>query len=285
MAALRRRAAPASVLIPDFGLYVLESHHASGFEMAMGQWPFHKVCWVPMGAGRLERPGGALTIQRDDVFIIPEALEHRFVDDPSDPMTLVIACFGSKVAPATTALGRAFSRVQARFEPCRPMRASNAFQMQAIRAGFRYLLQEQSKRSIGYEAAIHAGTIALLVRLLRGCEDGESAERGGRERDVDGVLDYIDSHFSEPVQLPSMARRCGLSTRRFSQLFRERTGRSLIEYLNVRRIAHAKERLRETGHIAYACHESGFQDMAYFYRVFRKHTGLTPGAFVRAHRP
>ena len=277
-----RRATPATVVLPEYGLYVLESHHASGFEMAMGDWPFHKVCWVPMGRGILETGVGSVPIRRDDVLVIPERVEHRFVDEPTEPMTLVMVCFGAEVTSPSTALGRVFARVEERFAPCRPLRSTNAFQREEIRACFRFLLHEQSRAAVGFEASIHAGTIGLLVRLLRGCESAERGGRGDRERDLDGVLDFLDSRFNEPVQLPAMARRCGLSPRRFSQVFRQRTGRSLIEYVNVRRIAHAKERLRETGHIAYACHESGFQDMAYFYRMFRKHTGLTPEAFVKA---
>ncbi len=38
--------------------------------------------------------------------------------------------------------------------------------------------------------------------------------------------------------------------------------------------------LRKTGHILYSCYESGFHDVGYFYRVFKKHTGLTPGQFM-----
>ena len=84
----------------------------------------------------------------------------------------------------------------------------------------------------------------------------------------------------EPVSAREAAERCGLSPRRFSEVFRERAGMSFVEYLNRQRVAYAKERLAETGHVAYACFESGFQDLAYFYRVFRKYAGLTPGQYI-----
>ena len=68
--------------------------------------------------------------------------------------------------------------------------------------------------------------------------------------------------------------------RRLTTLFKERTGMTVIEYLTAKRIDYAKERLRQTGQILCAAYEAGFSDPAYFYRVFKKATGMTPGRFV-----
>jgi len=101
-------------------------------------------------------------------------------------------------------------------------------------------------------------------------------------RTVEGAIEYIDGHPYQAMQIGDMAERCGLSPRRFTDLFKQRTGMTFSHYLNRRRIRYACERLDETGHILYACHESGFNDLAYFYRVFKKHTGLTPGEYLKS---
>ena len=277
---VERRESPAEVSLPAFGIYMVESYHSAKFKMPMGHWPFHKLCWVPMGKGALGLNGATVPVYRDDVFLIPASVEHQFIDNPTEPMTLIMACFSPEISTESTALAEVFARVRESFAPCRPMNVANAFQMEEIRIAFRHLLNEQSRCALGFQPALHAGLIALLVRLLRGC-DAEVHGRGVREHALDGVLDYLDSNFDQPIQLNAMAARCDLSPRRFSDVFKQRTGRSLIDYLNLKRIEHAKIRLRQTGHIAYACHESGFQDMAYFYRVFRKHTGQTPGEYVK----
>ena len=77
-----------------------------------------------------------------------------------------------------------------------------------------------------------------------------------------------------------MAERCDLSPRRFTALFKDQTGQTFSHYLNQLRVEYAQQRLQQTGHILYACYESGFNDPAYFYRVFKKHTGQTPGQYL-----
>lgn len=78
--------------------------------------------------------------------------------------------------------------------------------------------------------------------------------------------------------------RIWVPPRRFIDIFKQVTGSTFNVYLNPRRIEFAIERLRETRHILYACYESGFSDPAYFYRVFKKQTGMTPGTFLKTIR-
>lgn len=124
---------------------------------------------------------------------------------------------------------------------------------------------------------------AVLVRLARGhLVPGKDGTGTTRREAVKGAIEYIDSHPHATQRIADMAAKCRLSERRFTQLFKEETGESFSKYLNWRRVQYACERLCETGHILYACHESGFNDPAYFYRVFKKLKGLTPGEFLQS---
>ena len=97
---------------------------------------------------------------------------------------------------------------------------------------------------------------------------------------VRGSIDYLDQHFYEAQRIEDMAERCYLSPRRFTALFKAQTGLTFSHYLNQLRVEYAQQRLQQTGHILYACYESGFNAPAYFYRVFKKHTGQTPGQYL-----
>ena len=262
------------------GIYILESHHASSFHMAVGSWPFHKLCWVVIGHGLLEVGGSSVPLNRDDFVLVPANLAHRFVDNPSEPMTLVIACVASERIATGWVLGQLYPQLRDAFQVNQSIQARSAFHLNTYRDAFHTMLREQSRGALGFEALIQSALVQLMVALLRGASSGRE-EMKGPEAAIGGLIEWLENAFDKPIVLDDLAAQCGLSKRRFTQLFKEITGFTLVEYVNRKRIEHAQERLRETGHVAYACYESGFQDMAYFYRSFKRYVGCTPGAFLR----
>lgn len=66
----------------------------------------------------------------------------------------------------------------------------------------------------------------------------------------------------------------------FERYLKNQTGLTFVAYLNSLRIAKARDLLQHSGlsmlQIALTC---GFGNQAHFNRVFRKMTGLTPGAY------
>lgn len=266
--------------MPADGIYILESHHSPSFRMPLGSWPFYKICWVPVGRGFLELERGRVILGTNDFLITPVDCLHRFVDDPSEPMTLVIACVFPTMLESEDSLGLVFSTLQKRLPLNQAIRARSAYHLSEMLSCFRGMLREQSRAETGHHAMLGSLLAKLIVAMARGAENGGTSV-GGSKAALEGLLEELESNFDEPISLGEAAKRCGLSARRFTQLFKQRTGSTLVDYINSKRIDYAKERLRETGHVAYACHESGFQDLAYFYRSFKRYVGSTPGEFIK----
>ena len=97
---------------------------------------------------------------------------------------------------------------------------------------------------------------------------------------LSAVLAYIDDHLDEPLRVPDLAERAGLSRFRFNQRLRALFGLSAGQYLARLRIGRACDRLRHgdppLSELALEC---GYADQAAFTRQFRKSVGLTPGAY------
>ncbi len=279
-----RRKAPADVEVPEGAVRIVESHHAAEFTMTMDAWPFHKIVWVAMGSGRLEYKGGRRELQQGDFVLLPAHWAHRFVDNPREPLTLVLFCIctrfiESKVNPERAEI---WAMIAKEAWVGQPLRARTAFHHSALLERFRRALREQGNRALGWKTALRGVADAILIRFARQHLACKMIDSGTKSREsVQGAIEHIDSHPHEPQRIADMADKCQLSERRFTQLFKQETGTTFSAYLNRRRIQYACERLRETGHILYACHESGFNDPAYFYRVFKKQTGRTPGAYLR----
>ena len=62
-----------------------------------------------------------------------------------------------------------------------------------------------------------------------------------------------------------------------SGIYKKQTGRSLLEYINMKRIACAEELLKNGASVVEAAEQSGFRDSGGFIRTFKRYRGITPG--------
>ncbi|MBC7960390.1 MAG: response regulator [Vallitaleaceae bacterium] len=94
---------------------------------------------------------------------------------------------------------------------------------------------------------------------------------------IEKSQEYILNNLKADITLNSISEYVHLSSAYFSRIFKEETGENFSNYLTRVRIEHAMKLLCDG---VYKANEVssiiGFNDVKYFYKVFRKHTGLTP---------
>lgn len=91
------------------------------------------------------------------------------------------------------------------------------------------------------------------------------------------AIRYISKNFSHALTLDDVAKHVHLNPAYFSTLFKQSTGSSFKEYLNMVRIEESKRLLANTDYsIIDISLATGFEDQSYFSKVFKKYTGLTP---------
>jgi transcriptional regulator GlxA family with amidase domain len=92
----------------------------------------------------------------------------------------------------------------------------------------------------------------------------------------------MDEHLDSGISLAEVARAAGMSNFHFCRRFKASTGLRFWEYLARRRIAKAKELLRDTSRtVTDVFREMGFKNMTHFGRVFKKLEGKLPSEFRR----
>ncbi len=95
------------------------------------------------------------------------------------------------------------------------------------------------------------------------------------------LLDWIESHYAEPITLTQMGLISGTNEKYLCRLFREYTNRTPLDYVNHLRIECAiHEMLVNNRSITEAAFECGFNDPSYFSRAFKKHKGVSPKQFL-----
>jgi transcriptional regulator GlxA family with amidase domain len=88
---------------------------------------------------------------------------------------------------------------------------------------------------------------------------------------------YLQTHFKRGVSIEQLARAVNMSPRNLIRRFKAATGRVPGEYLQRLRVATARELLEQgTASVQEICAQVGYEDLAFFRRVFRRHTGVSP---------
>lgn len=101
---------------------------------------------------------------------------------------------------------------------------------------------------------------------------------------VKKAVDYIKLHFESPLTLQGIAETIHVNASHLSRKFKEDTGMSLIDFINLNRIEAAKLYLQSnTSTITEIAFIVGFNDVNYFSRVFKKITNLTPSQYRNKH--
>lgn len=94
---------------------------------------------------------------------------------------------------------------------------------------------------------------------------------------------YLHEHYAEPLTRKDIAEHISLSPRHLDRCFCEQLGITPTTYLNRFRIRQAKRFLRSSAlNISEIASAVGFSDSAYFSRVFRRETGMSPTDYRRA---
>ena len=105
-------------------------------------------------------------------------------------------------------------------------------------------------------------------------------ERSAESTRVQKVKQYINDHYAEPIKLADMADLVGMSPVAFSRFFRQRTGRTLSDYIIDIRLGYAARMLVDSAkNISEICYECGFNNLSNFNRTFKAKRKYTPRDF------
>jgi AraC family transcriptional regulator len=124
----------------------------------------------------------------------------------------------------------------------------------------------------------------LAIHLLRNYTSRplklQKYEAGLGEFRLKRVLEYINAHLEQDIQLADLAEVADLSQCYFASLFKQSMGIAPWQYVVQQRVERAKKLLKQGNNslseIAFQC---GFNTQSHFTQQFRKMTGVTPKTY------
>lgn len=141
----------------------------------------------------------------------------------------------------------------------------------------RNLLTQMTEPTEGYEKTIAIGTHLplLLFMIYRAYLDrADSVHRPSTL--AERSIHYINNHLFEELSVPSLAGHFNVSTSQFGRVFKQSIGSSPWEYIVRKRLAAARDLLRNGMGTQEACTASGFGDYSAFYRAYKKYLHESP---------
>ena len=96
------------------------------------------------------------------------------------------------------------------------------------------------------------------------------------------ALEFIESSYMSNISLQEMSDSVQMTPKYFCRFFREMTHRSPVDYLNYYRIERACYLLLTTNQsITEVAYNTGFNDLSYFIKIFKRYKGVTPRQYFR----
>jgi len=155
-----------------------------------------------------------------------------------------------------------------------------------IEAVLRHLIAESAWPLFGHTLMLEWLARSVLLLLVRLEEDHRSADRSGH-RDFalfSRFRTLVEAHYREQWLVGRYADELHVSASRLNRLCLKLGGQSAFDMTQHRLMLEACRKLTYVpSSVATIAYELGFQDPAYFSRLFKRHMGSTPKEFRRLH--
>lgn len=145
------------------------------------------------------------------------------------------------------------------------------------------LHDELAQRRDGYQQAVPAHLVLLLVAVSRLAADVVGDLRENREPLLAEVFEVIERRYPQPLSLRDVATAVNISPGHLTSTVRQRTGRTVQQWITERRMVQARRLLAATElPINEVGRRVGFPDAGYFARTFGRVHKTSPAQWRRA---
>lgn len=142
---------------------------------------------------------------------------------------------------------------------------------------------EEFDRILGLLKILHTLSLSEEGHVLSKLSYATQSGPGDQER-MEKVYAYLMGHFSEPIRLSDVAAVARMSETAFCRYFKERTNKSLSQFITELRIGYAcKLLVVEDVSIARIAYRCGYNALSNFNRQFKAISGLTPREYKRKY--
>ena len=244
---------------------------------------FHELVLVRRGSGTHLTEDGAFPIRRGNVFLIRPGLMHTYCDvNGLEIANLLFVPEELNLPLGELADTEGYNLLfPARNRIRKPPQDGSGIQLPESRMRraeelIGAMLLEQQRRMPGWNYFVRLHFMALLGLVSRTCPEEPEAYEDELER-LERVIDYIETHYAEPVTLETLAALGGCSKCTLIRMFRRAFDNTPVGYLLEFRLERSREMVEKSAlPISEIALRNGFSDSNYFTKLFRRRYGKSP---------
>jgi len=205
------------------------------------------------------------------VFLLRPGQVHQLVLKEGSTGYLVQFAAGI-YDPGYQLLHKAFGTNQYQFDTLR---------FEKILALLNNIFQEQTDKKENYQQVIKANMDILFIELGRqGCNSTTGNLNHYTQDRLDAFLSLLETHIFTCKQPAQYAAMLNLSAYQLNATVKVALAKTCSQLINEQIILEAKRcLLATTNQVSQTAYQLGYQDVSYFIRFFKKHTGYSPEAF------
>ncbi len=251
--------------------------------------PFHfhpelELVYIKEGYGKRIIGDNIAPFEAGDMLFIGSNLPHVWMSDDafhkgnSHLRAKAIVLYFNKdiFGPAFYSMQEAGKIKELFQKAARGMRVGESIHPLIARQLEELLQKKDIEKIIGLLDILHQLSCATDSSYIT--SEGYNPCLAGMETDrLAGVQKYVQEHYKNNISLHTVAGMVNLTKQSFCRLFRQRTNKHFVEYLNEVRISNACKYLLDTDlGVAEIAHHCGYKTVSNFNKLFKKLTGTSP---------
>lgn len=272
-------------LLSERDCFYIVERHKSEFTYPLHQHKEYELNFIQHAAGVKRIVGDSVEYigDYDLVLIASEDLEHVWEQGKCSSAHIreITIQFPSQLFDANLLEKNQFDSIRKMLEKARHGLAFSMDTIMKVYSGLNQLSNEQDRfiQFLKFEYLLYELSLATDSRVLASTSFAH-AGNDNESRRVLKIKQYINEHYKENLTLADLSSMVGMSPASFSRFFKQRTGRTLSEYIIDIRLGMAARILVDTTkNISEICYECGFNNLSNFNRIFKAKRGSTPKEF------
>ena len=221
--------------------------------------------------------GREYVLKSGDILLVRHGDIHKPVIDPAEEYERIVIWMDSGFLKSNHSLGKCFDTAAQRGS--RLLRLPGEKQNRIFGVARAFIGDGESEFASGFMRDTLLFQLLILINRAI-ISESETAEFVSDSR-IDAVIEYINGNLFSELSVEKISCEFFISRYYLMHRFKELTGKTVLSYIQSKRLLHAASLLNGGLSAKEACYKSGYKDYSVFLKAFKKEFDTTPTEYKK----